>query len=121
MRASPVIENDISPHFFSNHCFVFCFLAATAVPDSRAWGSKKSWFMGGDVRDNKIILSGSEDEAGAAALEEKEAMEIQKRHAAFMTEEDFMIPSSAKVFVVIQSPLHPPTPRHTDRQVDSVR
>ncbi|XP_070195441.1 something about silencing protein 10-like isoform X2 [Littorina saxatilis] len=68
------------------------------VPETTAWGSKRSWYMGGDVRDNKIILSGSEDEAtaGTAALEEKEAMEIQKRHTALMSEEDFMIPKSTK-------------------------
>lgn len=59
--------------------------------------------MGGDVRDNKIILSGSEDEAGAAAMEEKEALEIQKRHAAFMTEEDFMIPTTTKVTVAMET------------------
>ncbi|XP_076441586.1 something about silencing protein 10-like [Babylonia areolata] len=64
-----------------------------AVPDSRAWGSKKSWFMGGDVRDNKIILSGDEDEAGAAALEEKEMREIEKRQLERMTEEDYLPPS----------------------------
>ena len=59
--------------------------------------------MGGDVRDNKIILSGSEDEAGAAAMEEKEALEIQKRHAAFMSEEDFMIPTTTKVRVAMET------------------
>ncbi|KAK7501065.1 hypothetical protein BaRGS_00007550 [Batillaria attramentaria] len=61
------------------------------LPDSKAWGSKRSWFQGGDVRDNKIILSGSEDEAGAAALEEKESLAIQKRLAAQLNEEDFLL------------------------------
>lgn len=89
-------------HNSSDPVFMELSVAAT-VPDSRAWGSKKSWFMGGDVRDNKIILSGSEDEAGAAAMEEKEALEIQKRHAAFMTEEDFMIPTTTKVRVAMET------------------
>ena len=71
--------------------------AAAGLPDSKAWGSKKSWFMGGDVRDNKIILSGSEDEAGAAAMEEKAGLEIQKGHTAFVSEEECTILSSSKV------------------------
>ncbi|KAL8619202.1 hypothetical protein ACOMHN_049984 [Nucella lapillus] len=63
-----------------------------AVPDTRAWGNKKSWFMGGDVRDNKIILSGSEDEAGAAALEELELRKLRERRLEQLTEEDYFPP-----------------------------
>lgn len=66
------------------------------VQDSKAWGSKRSWFQGGDVRDNKIILSGSEDEAGAAVLEEKESLAIQKRLATQLNEEDFMFTGMTK-------------------------
>ena len=42
------------------------------------------------MRDNRIILSGSEDEAGAAVLEEKECLEIEKQRLARMKEEDYM-------------------------------
>lgn len=61
------------------------------LPDAKAWGAKRSWFQGGDVRDNRIELSGSEDEEGVAALEEKESLAIQQRLAAQLDEDDFGI------------------------------
>ena len=49
------------------------------------------------MRGNRIDVSGSEDDEGTAALELKEGLEIAKKHADLMTEEDFMLPQASKV------------------------
>ncbi|XP_041357849.1 something about silencing protein 10-like [Gigantopelta aegis] len=61
------------------------------LPDSKAWGSRRSKFYGTDVMDNRIDLAGSEDEEGVAALEEKEALAIQKRMADELDDQDFAL------------------------------
>lgn len=43
------------------------------------------------------VLSGSEDEAGVAALEEKESLAIQRRLAAQLNEDDFGITEFVQV------------------------
>ncbi|XP_022344725.2 something about silencing protein 10-like [Crassostrea virginica] len=59
------------------------------LPDLKAWGKKRSKYYGADISDDDIDLSGSEEEEGAAVLEEKEALNLQKKMAAELDEMDF--------------------------------
>ncbi|VDI09763.1 Hypothetical predicted protein [Mytilus galloprovincialis] len=70
------------------------------LPDSKAWGIKKSKYYGGDVEDEDLDLSGSEDEEAAAVMEEKEALALQKKMAAELDEQDFDLDIFKKTKVV---------------------
>ncbi|XP_048759706.2 something about silencing protein 10-like [Ostrea edulis] len=59
------------------------------LPDMKAWGKKRSKYYGADISDDDIDLSGSEEEEGAAVLEEREALNLQKRMAAELDDMDF--------------------------------
>lgn len=59
------------------------------LPDLKAWGKKRSKFYGADISDDDIDLSGSEEEEGAAILEEREALNLQKKMAAELDDMDF--------------------------------
>ncbi|KAL3867582.1 hypothetical protein ACJMK2_040466 [Sinanodonta woodiana] len=60
------------------------------LPDSKAWGGSKRRFIGGDVDDNEIDLSGSESgEDGDAKLEEIEALNLQRKLAEQLDDQDF--------------------------------
>lgn len=58
------------------------------LPDTKAWGKKRSKYYGGDVDDDDIDVSGSEEEEGTAALEEKEALALQRRLAEELDDAD---------------------------------
>ncbi|CAC5399164.1 UTP3 [Mytilus coruscus] len=70
------------------------------LPDSKAWGIKKSKYYGGDVEDEDLDLSGSEDEEAAAVMEEKEALALQKKMAAELDEQDFDLDIFKKTKVI---------------------
>ncbi|KAK3091637.1 hypothetical protein FSP39_021428 [Pinctada imbricata] len=57
--------------------------------DRVAWGNRRSKFYGGDISDDDLDLSGSENEESAAVLEEKEALTLQKKMAAELDDLDF--------------------------------
>lgn len=58
------------------------------LSDDRAWGKLKSKFYGADVEDEEDIeFSGSED--GVAALEEQEAINLQRKMAEQLDDDDF--------------------------------
>ncbi|XP_061166069.1 something about silencing protein 10-like [Saccostrea echinata] len=59
------------------------------LPDLKAWGKKRSKYYGADISDDDIDLSGEEEEEGAAVLEEREAMNLQKKMAAELELADF--------------------------------
>ncbi|KAK3596510.1 hypothetical protein CHS0354_039030 [Potamilus streckersoni] len=60
------------------------------LPDSKAWGGSKRRFIGGDVEDDEIDLSGSESgEEGVAKLEEIEALNLQRKMAEQLDDQDF--------------------------------
>ncbi|PVD23573.1 hypothetical protein C0Q70_16845 [Pomacea canaliculata] len=69
------------------------------LPDAKAWGAKRSWFQGGDVRDNRIGMQMYNCLNSLALkmrrawqhLEEKESLAIQQRLAAQLDEDDFGI------------------------------
>ncbi|XP_060073510.1 something about silencing protein 10-like [Ylistrum balloti] len=58
-------------------------------PDHTTYGKKVSDYYNADFSDDDVDLSGSEDEEGAAALEEKEALALQKRINAELDDQDF--------------------------------
>ncbi|XP_071117212.1 something about silencing protein 10-like [Haliotis cracherodii] len=59
------------------------------LPDSKAWGAKRNRFYHADIIDNKFDLSGSDEETGNAAMEEKEALALQRKMAEEMSDQDF--------------------------------
>ncbi|OWF40834.1 something about silencing protein 10-like [Mizuhopecten yessoensis] len=58
-------------------------------PDHTTYGKKVQDYYNADFSDDNVDLSGSEDEEGAAALEEKEALALQKRINAELDDQDF--------------------------------
>ncbi|XP_069127326.1 something about silencing protein 10-like [Argopecten irradians] len=58
-------------------------------PDHTTYGKKVTDYYNADFSDDDVDLSGSEGEEGAAALEEKEALALQKRINAELDDQDF--------------------------------
>ncbi|XP_064598759.1 something about silencing protein 10-like [Liolophura sinensis] len=59
----------------------------------RVWGNRKSKYYGADVDDDDIDISGSEGEEGTAALEEEEALALQRKMAEQLDDQDFGLDS----------------------------
>ncbi|XP_025110142.1 something about silencing protein 10-like [Pomacea canaliculata] len=81
------------------------------LPDAKAWGAKRSWFQGGDVRDNRIGMQMYNCLNSLALkmrrawqhLEEKESLAIQQRLAAQLDEDDFGIAQLVQLLLASDS------------------